>query len=91
MWCSVSGCWLLCSAAQANKAITMLVSPPVPAGETSQVKREREGERGRLEGRRKGGRDLKANTSLSSSPLNIYCLKKKGAAFSIFDVLLTST
>lgn len=61
-----SSAWCLCvcvcvvagfsvqPAAQANEAITMLVSEPLPAGETSQVKREREREEV------EGGRDLKA-------------------------------
>lgn len=53
--------------------------------------RETEGEWGRWEWKREGDRDLKAKTILSSVPLNIYCFFKKRAAFSIFDVLLSST
>lgn len=66
MWYSVCECvcggWFLCSVVQANEAITMLVSQPLPAGETGQVKRERE--RGGVRKMGRGGRDLKAQVFL---------------------------
>lgn len=52
MWYGVCGGWLLSSTVHANKAITIVVCQPLPAGETSQVKGVRESrEDGRGEGR----------------------------------------
>lgn len=86
MWYGVCGGWLLSSTVHANKAITIVVCQPLPAGETSQVKGVREsGEDGRGEGRGLGFKSKNMPFFIIAKHL-VFSLKR--SAFSIFDVLL---